>query len=155
VGVEIERKWRVSEIPGGLPEGTPLRQGYLTRGGDTEVRLRDKGGACVLTVKRGAGLRREEVEVDLDRAQFEALWPLTAGARVEKTRYKLPAGGLTIELDVFEGALTGLTLAEVEFPDEASAVAFDAPGWFGEDLTGRPGWSNGALARQGLPDEPQ
>jgi hypothetical protein len=60
VGVEIERKWRVSEIPGGLPEGTPLRQGYLTRGGDTEVRLRDKGGAWRRSrwISTGRSLRR-------------------------------------------------------------------------------------------------
>lgn len=43
--------------------------------------------------------------------------------------------GLTIELDLFEGELAPLLLAEVEFPDEPSANAFTPPSWFGEDVT--------------------
>ena len=42
---------------------------------------------------------------------------------------------LVIELDVFEGDLSPLILAEVEFPDEESANSFTAPEWFGEDVT--------------------
>ena len=48
----------------------------------------------------------------------------------------IPLGdGLTIELDLFEGDLAPLVLAEVEFPDEKSASSFTAPDWFGEDVT--------------------
>ena len=42
---------------------------------------------------------------------------------------------LTIELDVFEGYLKPLVLAEVEFPTEAMAMSFVPPEWFGEDVT--------------------
>ena len=42
---------------------------------------------------------------------------------------------ITIEFDVFEGKFAGLMLAEVEFSDETSANAFQAPEWFGEDVT--------------------
>ena len=46
-----------------------------------------------------------------------------------KTRYLVPLdGGLTAEVDVYEGALDGLLTAEVEFADEAAAHAFAAPG---------------------------
>ena len=50
-----------------------------------------------------------------------------------KTRYLVPLdGGLTAEVDDYEGALAGLLTAEVEFADEATAHAFDAPAWLGE-----------------------
>ena len=48
----------------------------------------------------------------------------------------LPLGkGLIAELDIFEGELAPLILAEVEFPDEDSAFSFIPPDWFGEDVT--------------------
>ena len=66
-------------------------------------------------------------EEEWEIANFDALWPLTAGRQVLKTRYFVPLGDLTVEVDVYEGDLDGLVTAEVEFPDEASARAFDAP----------------------------
>jgi len=153
VNKEVERKWRVLRAPESLGAGAALRQGYITEAGGTEVRLRAKGGGYKLTVKRGRGLSRTEVEVSLSQEQFEALWPLTDGQRIEKVRYNIPHGPYTIEFDVFSGALEGLLVAEVEFAGEEEARAYVAPDWFGEDLTGRQGWSNGDLARGGLPAE--
>ena len=40
----------------------------------------------------------------------------------------------------------------VGFPGEDEAHAYRPPGWFGEELTGVRGWSNGDLARDGRPD---
>lgn len=153
MGLEIERKWKVNaNLPAPLGPGVALRQGYLTRGGGASVRLRDKGGALLLTVKQGTGLTRAEVEVAVTAAQFDALWPLTAGARVEKTRHKVILGEHTAELDRFSGALAGLCLVEVEFDTEAAARAFTPPAWFGPELTHASGWTNAELALHGLPD---
>ena len=58
---------------------------------------------------------------------------------------------LTIELDVFEGALAPLILAEVEFDSEEAANAFCPPDWFGEDVTFSGAYHNSSLSRQGLP----
>ncbi len=151
MSVEIERKWAVGTPPAVEGPGTPLRQGYVTSDGSTEVRLRDKGGRLLLTVKRGRGLKRSEVEIDLDAAQFDALWPLTAGRRIEKVRHKIPDGSLTIELDIFSGELAPLVLAEVEFPGEDEAHAYRPPAWFEGELTGLEGWSNSDLAQKGVP----
>ena len=51
---------------------------------------------------------------------FDTLWPLTSGARVEKTRYYIPlvdehGREYTAELDVYKGHLEGLATIEVEF----------------------------------------
>lgn len=153
--MEVERKFRVREVPAGVGEGVRLRQAYLAVEGGVEVRIRDEGGSHTLTVKGGHGLERDEVEVPLDADRFEALWPLAGDRHLEKTRVKLPLGdegaGVVAELDRYGGRLAGLAVVEVEFPDRDQADAFEPPPWFGEELTGQRGWSNAALARDGAP----
>ena len=155
VGVEIERKFLVPEAPADLgrhPAGR-LRQGYLAvEPGGAEVRIRQDDATTVLTVKRGAGRSRVEEEVGIDAAAFDRLWPLTEGRRVEKVRHLVPAAdGLVLEVDVYEGDLAGLVVAEVEFPDEAAAHAFTAPAWMGADVTGDKRYANQSLAVNGRP----
>lgn len=118
------------------------------------MRLRRRGARAFLTIKAGAGRSRAEQELELDDDRFAALWPLTEGRRVVKRRYLIPAGGagLTAEVDVYEQRLAGLVVAEVEFPNEAAADAFDAPAWLGREVTGDARWSNRALALHGRPE---
>jgi adenylate cyclase len=153
--MEVERKYLLAARPAGLDdhESGRLEQGYLALDpAGAEVRLRRKGAKHTLTVKTGAGLARGEEEVALDAADFDRLWPLTKGRRVVKTRYLIPLdGGLTAEVDVYDGALDGLLTAEVEFPDEAAAHAFAAPAWMGEDVTGDRRYANQSLAVNGRP----
>jgi adenylate cyclase len=154
-GMEIERKFLVAEQPDlEGSEGVELEQGYLAvsdgRGG-AEVRLRRKQDERLLTVKAGSGRTRNEEEIALDTDRFESLWPLTEGRRVAKTRHVIPHGEREIELDVYGGELDGLIVAEVEFPDEATADAFEAPAWFGEEVTGNQKYLNASLATEGLP----
>lgn len=151
--MEIERKWLVGTPPSGLPTGTTIRQGYVaaTPSGD-ELRVRDKGGTRLVTVKHGRGLVRGEVETEVSDELFAALWALTDGRRVEKTRAVLPLDdGLEAEVDVFTGDLEGLMVVEVEFPDVAAAEAFVAPGWFGADVTDDDRYRNQRLALDGRP----
>ncbi|WP_244654006.1 hypothetical protein [Lentimonas sp. CC4] len=83
--IEIERKFLIPRPPAleGVPS-TQLRQGYIATG-STEVRLRDADGSYTLTCKRGDGLVRREEEIEIDAAQFNALWTLTEGQRIENT----------------------------------------------------------------------
>lgn len=151
-GREIERKFLVAEPPPELGAGTPISQGYLDLATEeTELRVRRKGDATVLTVKTGAGLDRGEQEVAIPEDVFDALWPLTEGRRVEKVRFELPHGDATLELDRFEGALDGLLVAEVEFDSTSASEGFEAPPWFGREVTGDPAYSNRSLAERGRP----
>jgi adenylate cyclase len=160
VAVEIERKWVADRHPDAVTpdiHGTQLRQGYLAEDGDVTVRVRISDEWARLTIKAGSGIARTEVEVDVDRTEAEQLWPFTAGRRVMKTRYRVPldsshGDGLVAEVDLFEGDLAGLCLVEVEFPSEEAAAVFEAPAWFGRDVTRVKGWSNAELARNGRPD---
>jgi adenylate cyclase len=153
--VEIERKFLVGANPplGEQSRSTWIEQGYIAIEQDgTEVRIRRRDGAAVLTVKSGGGRCRLEEEIAIDAARFARLWPLTEGRRLEKRRYLIDAGtGLTIELDIYSGALAGLMVAEVEFESEEAADAFEPPGWFGSEVTDDVRFKNQTLACEGAP----
>lgn len=155
--IETERKFILAEAgsPGDLGSGVHLRQGYLAEEDTVEVRVRITAAEATLTVKAGAGISRTEVDVVIPVEHAETLWPLTAGRRIDKTRYRVTlddAAGHVAEVDVYAGELAGLCVVEVEFVSEGAAAAFSPPVWFGRELTGDPGWSNAALARHGRPD---
>lgn len=129
-----------------------IKQGYLVIGEDgSEARLRDRDGIYTMTVKSKGELSRGEWEATITGEQFATWWPATNDKRVEKTRYSIPLGEIVIELDIYEGALAGLVIAEVEFTDEASAHAFEVPNWLSVDVTADKSFKNQQLALNGLP----
>ncbi len=154
--MEIERKFLAISIPDdlGAHRSRPIIQGYLAIGTDgSEVRVRRAGeDRFFLTAKSGRGLARSEAEIELSAAQFAALWPATAGRRVEKTRHEIPVDDeLVIELDVYSGTLDGLRVAEVEFPDLEAAARFTPPAWLGREVTEDDAYKNRRLAVDGMP----
>src|SRR3990172_7622806 len=103
MGDEIERKFLPADLPGNLKQ-CPLEeiaQGYLVMTDDSSVRVRRKGEKYFLTFKSGKGRKRQELEPELTTAQFDELWLGTEGKRVTKTRYSVPEGPHTVEVDVF------------------------------------------------------
>lgn len=89
---------------------------------------------------------------------FNTLWPLTSGARVEKTRYYIPlvdehGHKYTAELDIYKGHLEGLATIEVEFGGREAdasvrADTFKPPEWFGKDVSEDKRYKNRSLASQ-------
>ncbi|MGO8904470.1 MAG: CHAD domain-containing protein [Solirubrobacteraceae bacterium] len=158
-GVEVERKFIVKELPPELDRfpSERISQGYVAIGeGGLEVRLRRRGESTTLTVKKGLGRTRHEEETELGPEQFQRLWPLTEGRRVEKVRHLIPTDeGLTIELDSYMEDLDGLATAEVEFDSETRADAFEPPQWFGPEVTDDPRYRNARLACNGAPPPPR
>jgi CYTH domain-containing protein/CHAD domain-containing protein len=151
---EIERKFLVSPAPDWLGDhpATRIEQGYLAIDAEAEVRLRRAGSELTLTVKRGSGEVREEVEIALGPGQFSRLWALTEGRRLVKTRHVVPLGDrLRAEVDVYAGSLAGLVTAEVEFESRARSRTFRGRKWMGEEVTGDAGYSNQSLASFGDP----
>jgi adenylate cyclase len=146
---EIERKFLVKWLPDDLKRArsSVIEQGYLaTESAGRQVRLRKAGRSVSLTFKVRRGTHREEREIKLSAKQFAALWPGTAGRRLRKVRYEIPWENLLIELDIYRGRHAGLVVAEVEFPNRASARRFKAPWWFGREVTGEKRFSNVRLA---------
>ena len=74
----------------------------------------------------------------IDERRFDALWRLTDGRRVSKTRHVIPlAGGPVAELDVYDGDLDGLLIVEIEFrlAGGERALSPRRRGW-GAEVTG-------------------
>lgn len=157
--MEIERKFQIDLdcLPFALKDhpSSVIEQGYLavSTADAREVRLRKRNDEFSLAVKNGEGRARGEGEVTLSAEQFQTLWPFTDGQRIEKTRYAIPLGELSAELDVYGGRHSGLAVVEVEFPDDAAADVFEAPQWFGNEVTQNREFKNQHLALHGLPGE--
>lgn len=147
--IEIERKFLV--LPGVLTlpaTGVPIAQWYIMRGEDRSLRVRRKDDRFILTIKAGKGVVRTEIERDLTAEEADALIGCALDAPVEKTRYLVPVGAHTWEVDVFEGRNKGLVLAEVEL--SAEDEHFELPPWAGPEVTTDPRFQNTNLARAPL-----
>lgn len=144
---EIERKFLVSgEFRQDSPESYRIMQGYICSDPDRTVRVRVRGDKGFLTIKgRGSedGLSRYEWEKEIPVTEAAELMALCVSGVIDKTRYLVPFGKHTYEVDVFHGANEGLVLAEIELSDEQEA--FEKPSWLGEEVTGDVRYYNSML----------
>jgi CYTH domain-containing protein len=140
--LEIEVAYLPHALPDELLVGTPTQivDIYLSPEDDllTKLRLRQKGDAYELTKKVNIDPSdlslQDEYTIPLSREEFEKL--RSAGGReVTKDRYTMPLNGHTVEIDVFKNQLDGLALIEVEFPSVADKDSFEAPTYFGQEVT--------------------
>lgn len=144
--MEIERKFTVKELPENL-EGYACRlieQGYLNT--DPVIRVRREDDHYYMTYKGKGLLMREEYNLPLNEAAYHHLLEKADGRIIRKRRFLIPCEPYTIELDIFEGELHPLVIAEVEFPNEKEAHSFQPPAWFGEDVTMDPSYHNSNLS---------
>ncbi len=150
-GMEIERKFLINKLPENLSSYPHklLEQGYLST--SPVVRVRHEGDDYVLTYKSSGLLAREEYNLPLTQESYAHLLAKADGHIITKTRYYIPYGEFTIELDVFQGDLAPLQIAEVEFKSEGIANAFRPPEWFGEEVTYTSTYHNSNLSQFGLP----
>ncbi|MGN8898061.1 CYTH domain-containing protein [Flavonifractor sp. HCP28S3_F3] len=152
--MEIERRWLVN----GWPELESssvifMDQGYFATRPAVRVRREAlEGGPCqyIVCFKGKGGLVREEIELPVTEAQYQALAGMLNGPMIQKEqrRYPLP-GGLTLEVNQVDKDLdTGFFYAEVEFPDEETAQAWTPPteltAYLSRETTGQPGESMAA-----------
>ena len=151
-GLEIERKYLLSQLPPDLPGDDCVRimQGYLPGQRLVErVRTVEQGRTrhYYRTVKAGTGVARMELEEETTRVVHAALWPLTEGRRVQKRRHRVLADERLWAIDEFTDR--PLVLAEVELPSADAAVTF--PAWLApyveREVTGDPAYLNLTLAR--------
>ena len=146
---EIERKflvrddsWRAAAV-----SAERMRQGYLCAEEARTVRVRLAGNRAWITIKgAGDGAARAEYEYPIPPADAaDLLDHLCLPGQIDKTRHRIPYGGLVFEVDVFHGDNEGLVLAEVELP--ATDTVVEQPTWLGEEVTGDPRSVNADLAR--------
>jgi adenylate cyclase len=147
--VEYERRFLVKAMPPPelLGEGVEMEQGYLGNG----LRLRREGDAYVMARKLSLGGVPIEIPKDLTKEEFDNLWPGTEGRRVRKTRYKVPHGTWTIEVNVLHGALEGAVIAEAEAKPGQEIADFIPPEWLGEEVTHDLAYTMSMVSRHGFP----
>ncbi|MBB5575473.1 CYTH domain-containing protein [Rhizobium paranaense] len=123
-----------------------LRQGYLLCDAGKSVRVRVVDNrTAFLTIKfKRQGIVRDEFEYAIPIPEAEELLERAAGAVIEKSRYQVPVGKFVWEIDVFHGAHSGLTIAEIEMLCETDRPVL--PRWLGPEITGDPKYSNQTLA---------
>ncbi len=149
MAMEIERNFLVEGVAWrALAKGTNYRQGYLNSAKERTVRVRTAEDKAFLTIKGltvGATRAEYEYEIPFDegKAMLDAL---AEKPLIEKKRYKIPAGGLTWEIDEFLGDNAGLIVAEVELKSEDQA--FERPLWLGDEVTGDPRYYNANLIKK-------
>lgn len=155
MGIEIERRFLVND-PSFLAEfkGVSIVQGYLAKDhGGVSTRIRIAGTQAWLTLKSPRrGPVREEYEYAIPFDDAKTLIERHCGGRVvSKERYVVPFGGVSFEIDVFLGGLSGLVIAEVELGDPDQPLEF--PPWLGTEITYDSRYGNRTLAREGLPTD--
>lgn len=157
--MEIERKWlvRKEKIPYDLEKlkSEEIEQAYISFSPTIRIRKID-GRRFILTVKSKTGttLSREEYETDITEEDYFNLMKKSEGKVISKTRYlNRREDGLPEEIDVFHGELKGLCYMEIEFGDEKTAEEFPSPEWVDRDVSSEKGYSNGDLAKYGMPKE--
>ncbi len=147
---EIERKFLVKNEDYKL-EAVRVHhiiQGYLNRDPKRTVRIRIIDGKAFLTIKgqsNNNGTARFEWETEIPAEDAQALLQLAEPGIIEKVRYDIPVNDkLFFEVDEFLGENEGLTIAEIELPDEHTS--FEKPGWLGEEVTGNPAYYNSQIS---------
>lgn len=153
--MEIERKYTIKELPANL-DSYPchlIEQAYLNT--KPVVRIRKEDDDYYLTYKGSGMMAREEYNLPLNEESYYHLREKADGIVITKKRYVLPLtdfqpdnqDNLFIELDIFEGKLAPLIIAEIEFPTEEMANSFIPPEIFAEDVTFDPKYHNSNLSK--------
>jgi CYTH domain-containing protein len=148
--IERERRFLLHHFPSGA--GVARIRRITDRYIDgTGLRLReqsDDGGPTVfkLTQKipqRAGGAQQGFItSMYLSQDEFRVLAQLSA-KNLSKTRYSVPPFGI----DVFEGTLQGLILAEAEFDSPAAAAALTLPSYILREVTADDRFTGGRLVR--------
>ncbi len=158
LNTEFELKFRLGQLPKiDLGIGVPIRQGYFNIHPGAELRLRQMGDQYFITGKGDGGDARAECERTWDKGIFELLWPNTMGRQIQKTRYFVPYKGLTLEIDVYHGSLTGLITLECEFISRFKMAKFELPSYLigAVNVTHLPEYKNKNLALGIIPPWPK
>lgn len=146
---EIERKFLVKgDFKSEVFKSTRITQGYLSSVPERTVRVRVKGDKGFITIKgigNESGASRFEWEKEIPVDEVRELLKICEPGVIDKTRYLVKNGDFTFEVDEFYGDNDGLTVAEIELPDEQAK--FNRPAWLGEEVTGDVRFYNSMLMK--------
>ena len=153
--LEFERLFLAKKLPDGLEKckQKEVLDVYLPHNSHHPVlRLRKNGDKYEITKKEvvSAGVFKEQTII-LTPDEFNALAKIE-GKPVHKIRYFYPFDGRTLEIGIFQGALKGLVLIDVEFSSEDDMKNFTAPDFFLAEVKNKAFLAGGMLCGKSYSD---
>lgn len=147
MATETERKFLVKgEFRHLAVEEIRIIQTYLSIDQDKTIRIRIANNKAFITIKGrsiGNSISRNEWEFQIPISDATEMMKLCLEGKIDKTRYIIPAGKHSFEVDVFHDKNEGLILAEIELSSDDER--FEIPDWLGEEVTGNPNYYNANL----------
>lgn len=159
---EIESKFLVTqeaflaELVKGDWDYHDIEQGYLFQKEGVVLRIRgvksEEGvSSFYLTLKAPLPERSSQVasnhEFEFEISERDYLKYIEGCTCIlRKTRFTKRYDGKLVEVDLFEGLLDGLVLAEVEFESLDESLMFEPLPFFGKNVSSDPKYSNAYLA---------
>ncbi len=147
---EVERKFLLKALPDGVVLHSEITDLYID---NTTLRLRKTKTETGIAYKLGQKIRPNaestrvilHTNMYLTESEFNLLSSLPS-KQLAKKRYKLEAGDVSYWVDQFEGKLTGLIMAEVDFGATGDPVSFSKPSFFMNEVTDDERFTGASLA---------
>ena len=148
--IEKERKFKVKskKFISFSHKVINIKQGYLSKDNNLAVRVRisdKKAYLCIKGPTCKSGISRFEVEKKISLIEGTKLLKLCLPRIIFKKRYLIEYKNQLLEVDVFEGFLEGLILAEIELNSKSQKIYL--PDWVGEEVTGVKTFYNSHLSK--------
>ena len=148
--IEKERKFKVKskKFISFSHKVINIKQGYLSKDNNLAVRVRisdKKAYLCIKGPTCKSGISRFEFEKKISLIEGTKLLKLSLPRIIFKKRYLIEYKSQLLEVDVFEGFLNGLILAEIELNSKSQKIYL--PDWVGEEVTGVKTFYNSHLSK--------
>ena len=148
--IEKERKFKVKskKFISFSHKVINIKQGYLSKDNNLAVRVRisdKKAYLCIKGPTCKSGISRFEFEKKISLIEGTKLLKLCLPRIIFKKRYLIEYKNQLLEVDVFEGFLKGLILAEIELNSKSQKIYL--PDWVGEEVTGVKTFYNSHLSK--------
>jgi adenylate cyclase len=149
MATETERKFLVKgEFINLAIKKIMITQAYLSIDPDKTIRIRIADQQAFMTIKskiNGKSFARNEWQFQIPLTDAIEMMSLCKPGRIIKTRYLVPSGKHTFEVDVFHDKNEGLLIAEIEL--ELEDEQFERPEWLGDEVTGKIEYYNSNLIK--------
>jgi CYTH domain-containing protein len=144
VALEIERRFLVSngDWKNNIAQSVCIRDGLIGGSNEEKVRVRIANGVATIALKscRRNLIVRDEFEYVIPLSDAEEMLRTMCDINViDKIRYFIFHSSNIWHVDVYEGILDGVVLAEVELA--SLEETFILPDWIGDEVTGDPRYS--------------
>jgi adenylate cyclase len=156
--LEIERKFLVANHSwkNSVVRSVRIRDGLIANNKGHKARVRIANDVATIALKSGRrGLVRDEFEYAIPYSDAEEMLRIMCdGNVVDKVRHFVSHAGNTWQVDVYEGLLDGVVLAEIELTDADQKVIL--PDWIGAEVSADPRYRkvNMVAARLAKPNSP-